>query len=189
MDRHTASPEKASAMPQEPPPALVQARHEETLQPQPRLPHSLSMSMPLSNATQNTGGTTSTQTRISLGNVGHQIGSSSSKEKLLESRTPSVTLEHQHLYGRERDPEAFDKDRDMERLGHGRARRSRGMSLDAPLPALPRTGSDLQGLRRARTADTHASGRQRSGLDWIIPVDEKVRAISSLIKLCAISNQ
>ncbi|KAJ2929887.1 hypothetical protein H1R20_g7208, partial [Candolleomyces eurysporus] len=132
------------------------------------------MSMPLSNATQNTGGTTSTQTRVSSGNVGHQIGSSSSKEKLLESRTPSVTLEHQHLYGRERDPEAFDRDRDMEKLGHGRARRgSRGMSLDARLPALPRTGSDLQGLRRARTTDTHVSGRQRSGLDWIIPVDEK----------------
>ncbi|RXW19594.1 hypothetical protein EST38_g6263 [Candolleomyces aberdarensis] len=121
---------------------------------------------------QNTGNTTST--RISSGNTGHQVGSSSSREKLLESRTPSVTLEHQQLYGRDRDPEAFERERDVERLGHGRIRRdSRGTTLDVPLPSLPRTASDLQGLRRVRTMDTHASGRQRSGLDWIIPVDEK----------------
>jgi hypothetical protein len=181
-DRRTGSPEISSAMPQEPPPALIQPRQQEDLQAHPRLPRPLSM--PLSNAMQNTGATTSTQTRVSSGNLGHQVASTSSKEKLLESRTPSMTLDHHQSYGRERDPEALERDRDMERLGHGGIRRdSRAAALDAPLPALPRTGSDYQGLRRARTFDEHGPRRQRSGLDWIVPIDEKVSVIPMLLHL------
>lgn len=57
---------------------------------------------------------------------------------------------------------------------------SRGLGLGAPLPPLPplattRAPSDNgRAPLRTRTVDTQHSIRPRSGIDWIVPVEEKV---------------
>lgn len=71
-----------------------------------------------------------------------------------------------------------EKDRD----GKDLSRRSTTLHhrVEAPLPILPRNGSDtVHDLRRAtRTMDGYVvtgnpPSRQRSGIDWIVPVEEK----------------
>ncbi|TFK36738.1 hypothetical protein BDQ12DRAFT_633635 [Crucibulum laeve] len=54
----------------------------------------------------------------------------------------------------------------------------RGLGVDYPLPPLPpaHVQGENGGIRRSRTADTLATmGRTRSGIDWIVPVDDKPR--------------
>lgn len=45
----------------------------------------------------------------------------------------------------------------------------------APLPRLPATARPEDALQRTRTIDGHASMGRGAEVDWIIPVDEKVR--------------
>ncbi|TFK27927.1 hypothetical protein FA15DRAFT_585553 [Coprinopsis marcescibilis] len=69
----------------------------------------------------------------------------SSQDKLLDSAPASVTLDH--------------RDRPL------------SASRYPDLPPVPRS-HDTQGLRRGRTTDT-IRGRAGSGIDWIVPLDEK----------------
>lgn len=64
-------------------------------------------------------------------------------------------------------------DRGSLHRGHPR----RGLSHSGPLPTLPHARLQDNGARvmRSRTIDTHMSGGLRSGIDWIVPMDEKVR--------------
>ena len=50
-----------------------------------------------------------------------------------------------------------------------------GTGIDTPLPA--RLAGEYQGLRRARTTDTHASMTRRLAINWIVPVEEKVCSV------------
>jgi hypothetical protein len=52
--------------------------------------------------------------------------------------------------------------------------RDGGLGVGQPLPLLSPRGAlgEGQGPRRTRTVDTHGSAR-RSGIDWIVPVEEK----------------
>lgn len=146
-----------------PPPVFVEDHdrdHSQRRRSQDHLPR------PVSSVETNTHLTTSTagQTRVSS-------SSGALKEK------PEISDDETRL--------PRERDRDVgRRLGDersGRSSRRTSHHLDAPLPALPRHGSEtVHDLRRGRTRtmdglppSVHLGGKSRSGLDWIVPVDEK----------------
>lgn len=80
--------------------------------------------------------------------------------------TPHFTSGHPAAVSRER----FESPPTSVTLDH----RSSTRNLDQALPPLPRMhDSPMQALRRARTIDTQR-GRTNSGLDWIVPIEDKV---------------